>query len=315
MQDVKKQHFQIHGGCNIGARPIDLHIDNFKKMGIEVTENEEQIICNADHLKSAKIKLKFPSVGATENIILASIYAKGTTYILNAAKEPEIKDLANCLNKMGAKVYGAGTGKITIIGVSKLHKCIYKVMPDRIEAGTYLAMSAITGGTIRINNSNPNDLIEVLYKLKELGCKISISKNTIFLVAPKKLKSTNIKTQVYPGFPTDMQPIFTSLLNKAEGISRVEENIFENRFLFCDELNKMGASIDIEKNTIIIKGPANLNGAIVSSNDLRGGAALVTAALAANGKTEVKNAKYILRGYEDLTEKMTSLGATIKLIK
>ena len=284
-------------------------------MGISIIEKNDQIICNAKRIKPSKIKLEFPSVGATENIILASIYTKGTTYILNAAKEPEIKDLANCLNKMGAKVYGAGTSKITIIGVNNLNKCVYKVMPDRIEAGTYLAMTAITGGRIKINNVNPRDIIEVLYKLKDVGCKILVSTDSIILKAPKVLKATNLKTQVYPGFPTDMQPMFTALLTKSKGTSKVEENIFENRFLFCYELNKMGAKISINKKHIIINGTAYLKGESVSSNDLRGGAALVTAALAAKGITEIKNAGYILRGYENLEQKLTSLGAEIHFFR
>lgn len=306
--------FSFPGGCNIGKRPIDLHIEAFKTLGIDIKEQDEKIICKADKIKANKIKLKFPSVGATENSILASIYTEGTTQIINAAKEPEICDLANCLNKMGAKVYGAGTSKITVIGVKKLYKTSYRVMPDRIEAGTYLCMAAITNGNIKIQNANPKDLMEVLYKLKEIGCKISINKNEIMLNAPKKLKATNIKTKPYPGFPTDMQQIFTTVLTIAEGKSKVEENIFENRFLFCEELKKMGANIHINDNHIEITGIKQLQASYVKSNDLRGGASLVIAGLSAKGITTVENIEYISRGYEKVGEKLKKLGAEIKIV-
>lgn len=310
----KEATFSFPGGCNIGARPIDLHIEAFKRLGIDIKEYDEKIVCKADKIKANKIKLKFPSVGATENSILASIYTEGTTQIINSAREPEIRDLANCLNKMGAKVYGAGTSKITVIGVKNLYKTSYRVMPDRIEAGTYLCAAAITKGRIRIENSNPKDLMEVLYKLKEIGCKIAINKNDIILNAPKKLKATNIKTSPYPGFPTDMQQIFTTVLTKTDGKSLVEENIFENRFLFCNELIKMGANIQINNNHIEITGTNKLHGSIVKSNDLRGGAALVIAGLSAKGTTTVENVEYIARGYEKVKEKLTGLGAEIKLV-
>lgn len=311
---TKEATFSFPGGCNIGSRPIDLHIEAFKTLGIDIKEQDEKIICKANKIRTGEIKLKFPSVGATENAILASIYTEGTTQIINPAKEPEIRDLANCLNKMGAKVYGAGTSKITVIGVKKLHKTSYRVMPDRIEAGTYLCAAAITNGKIKIENANPKDLMEVLYKLKEIGCKIAISRNEIMLSAPKKLKNTNIKTKPYPGFPTDMQQIFTTVLTKAEGKSRVEENIFENRFLFCDELKKMGANIQTTQNHIEIIGVRVLQASTVKSNDLRGGASLVIAGLSANGDTVVENIEYILRGYENIQEKLTKLGAEIKKI-
>ncbi len=314
MEDLRKQHFHFHGGCNIGARPIDLHIEAFKTLGIDINEQDEKIICKADKIKASKIILKFPSVGATENAILASIYTEGTTQIINSAKEPEIRDLANCLNKMGAKVYGAGTSKITVIGVKKLYKTSYRVMPDRIEAGTYLCATAITNGRIKIENANPKDLMEVLYKLKEIGCKIIISRNEIILSSPKTLKSTNIKTNPYPGFPTDMQQIFTTILTKAKGKSKVEENIFENRFLFCNELSKMGAEIQIKYNHIEITGVKELKAATVKSNDLRGGASLVIAGLSASGNTIVENIEYISRGYEDMHKKLTKLGAEIKKV-
>lgn len=311
----KKATFSFPGGCNIGARPIDLHIKAFKELGIQVEEKNNEIVCNANEIQAKKIKLDFASVGATENIILASVYSKGTTYIYNAAKEPEIKDLANCLNKMGARIYGAGTSKIVIIGVNKLYATNYRIMPDRIEAGTYLCAAIMTKGNIIIKNTSPTDLMEVLYKLKEIGCKVTIKTDQIILRSPKRIKCTNITTKVYPGFPTDMQPIFTAVLTKAEGKSKIEENIFENRFEFCKELNKMGAEIKIDNHEILINGVRDLKNSVVESTDLRGGAALIIAGLSTKGTTIVKNAEYVLRGYEKLCEKLNSLGADIVLVR
>ena len=313
---MKRATFSFPGGCNIGARPINLHIKALKELGIRFTEKQNKIICATKTIRGAKLQLEFPSVGATENIILSSIYAKGVTRISNAAKEPEIKDLANCLKKMGAKIYGAGTSNIKIVGVNKLNPVQYKIMPDRIEAGTFLCGAAITHGKIRITNTNPSDLSNVLYKLKEIGCDISIKNNEICLKAPEKIKSISISTEPYPGFPTDLEPIFTALLTKAKGTSKIEENIFENRFEFCKELSKMGADIKINKNgrEISIKGVEKISGNVVKSKDLRGGASLVLEGLAAEGKTVVEDAEYILRGYEKLDEKLLSLGANIKII-
>ena len=313
----KKAQFSFPGGCNIGARPIDLHIKSLKKLGISFKEENSKIICKANIIHGANIKLDFPSVGATENIILASVYAKGVTHITNAAQEPEIIDLANCLNKMGAKIYGAGTKKITIIGVKKLNSTQYKIMPDRIEAGTYLCSAAITNGTIKLVNSNPKSLFNVLYTLKDMGCKISIKNDTIILSGPKKIKSKFITTNPHPGFPTDLEPIFTAVLTKAYGNSRIMENIFENRFEFCKELNKMGANIKINSDgrQIEIIGTQNIHGNTVKSKDLRGGASLVLEGLSANGTTIVEDAEYILRGYENLDKKLQQIGANIKLIK
>ncbi len=257
--------------------------------------------------------MDFPSVGATENIILASVYAEGITNITNAAMEPEIVDLANCLNKMGAKIEGAGTSNIKIIGVKKLKDISYNIMPDRIEAGTLLCMVAATGGKVRLKNINSEFLSPVLTKLEETGCKIDINKNEIDLYAPKRLKATDIKTMPYPGFPTDMQSVFSSILTVARGTSVIIENIFENRYRFMTELKKMGAKITTEGKTAVIKGVKKLNSAKVNSTDLRGGAALVTGALVAKGKTEITNIEYILRGYEKLDEKLRKLGANITL--
>lgn len=311
-----KAIFYYPGGCNIGKRPIDIHIDGFEKIGVNVKQFEDKIICETNKLKTNKIYLKFPSVGATENLILASVFIKGTTCIYNAAKEPEIKDLANCLNKMGARIYGAGTNKITIVGVKDLKKTSYRIMPDRIEAGTYLGIAAATKGSVELTNINPTDLVNVLYEFKKMGCRVSFNNNTIKLYGPKKIKSVNINTQVFPGIPTDMQPIFTSLLCVANGESVVQENIFEKRFEYCEELIKMGANIkQIDENKIIVKGINKLEGKRVYAKDLRGGASLIIAGLSANNETIIENAFYILRGYEKIDKKLKSIGANIKFVK
>ena len=309
----KEVRFSYPGGCDIGSRPIDLHLKSFEKLGINIIENAGFIVCKCDKILGANIDLDFPSVGATENIILASVYAEGITNITNAAMEPEIVDLANCLNKMGAKIEGAGTSNIKITGVKNLKDISYTIMPDRIEAGTLLCMVAITGGKVKLKNINSEIISPVLTKLEETGCKIDIGINEISLYAPKRLKSTDIKTMPYPGFPTDMQSVFSSILTISKGTSVIIENIFENRYRFMSELKKMGAKITIEGKTAVIKGIKKLHGAKVNSTDLRGGAALVTAALAINDKTEITNVEYILRGYEKLDKKLNGLGANITL--
>ena len=311
----KEATFAYPGGCNIGARPIDLHLDSFQKLGILIDEKEDYIHCSCKEIVGRRIKLKFPSVGATENIILASVYAKGATHITNAAKEPEIKDLAKCLNSMGAKVYGAGTSEITIFGVKKLHRTEYKIMSDRIETGTILATVAGAGGSVTVENTNPENLLTVLYSFKEMGCKISIRKDKISLKAPEKLKHIDISTEPYPGFPTDMQPIMGSILIKAEGKSTITENIFENRFKYAEELVRMGANITQNDKKLEIVGVDKLEGKDVMSKDLRGGAALVIAGLMSEGVTKVENIEYILRGYENLDTKLKSLGANIEIKK
>lgn len=309
----KEVKFSYPGGCDIGARPIDLHLKSFEKLGVNITENAGFIVCKCDKIIGANIDLDFPSVGATENIILASVYAEGVTNISNAAMEPEIVDLANCLNSMGAKIEGAGTSNVKITGVKNLKSISYKIMPDRIEAGSLLCMTAITGGKIKLNNCRPEHIIPVLNKLEESGCLVDKKDNSVILVAPKKLKAVDIKTMPYPGFPTDMQSVFGAMLTLSRGTSVIVENIFENRYKYMAELKKMGAKITIEGKTAIIKGVRRLSGAKVVSTDLRGGAALVTAALAAKGKTEVTDVEYILRGYERLDEKLRKLGANISL--
>ena len=308
----RKAVFTYPGGCDIGARPIDLHLKAFEKLGVTVNEESGYIKCETDKIIGTDIQLDFPSVGATENIMLASVFAKGTTKIINAAMEPEIIDLQNALNSMGAKIKGAGSNNIIIKGVEKLKDLSYNIIPDRIEAGTLLCMTAITNGSITLKKVNPEHIQTLLNKLEEMGCKLKISKNEIIMQAPKKLKPIDIKTLPYPGFPTDMQSIIAAILTVAKGTSIVVENIFENRFKYASELKKMGAKITIEGKTAVIKGTRRLSGSTVKATDLRGGAALVTAALNARGKTYVENIEYILRGYENLEEKLKSLGANIK---
>lgn len=309
----KKVTFTYPGGCDIGSRPIDLHLKSFEKLGVNVKEEFGELICKADEIVGTDIHLDFPSVGATENIMLASVLAKGITKINNAAMEPEIIDLQNALNSMGAKISGAGTNNIIIKGVEKLKDLSYNIIPDRIEAGTLLCATAITGGNIKLKKVIPEHIETLTNKLEEMGCEIQINKNEIFLKSPKKLKAVDIKTLPYPGFPTDLQSIVGTVLTIAKGTSIIIENIFENRYKYLTELTKMGAKSTIEGRTAVIKGVRRLNNANVKATDLRGGAALVIAALNAKGKTYVENIEYILRGYENLDQKLKSLGANIKV--
>lgn len=309
----KKVTFTYPGGCDIGSRPIDLHLKSFEKLGVNVKEEFGELICKADEIVGTDIHLDFPSVGATENIMLASVLAKGITKINNAAMEPEIIDLQNALNSMGAKISGAGTNNIIIKGVEKLKDLSYNIIPDRIEAGTLLCATAITGGNIKLKKVIPEHIETLTNKLEEMGCEIQINKNEIFLKSPKKLKAVDIKTLPYPGFPTDLQSIVGTVLTIAKGTSIIIENIFENRYKYLTELTKMGAKSTIEGRTAVIKGVRRLNNANVKATDLRGGAALVLAALNAKGKTYVENIEYILRGYENLDQKLKSLGANIKV--
>ena len=308
----KEVVFSYPGGCEIGARPIDLHLSAFKKLGINIEEKGGFIHCKCDKIIGTEIDLDFPSVGATENIILLAVFAEGTTTIINAAMEPEIEDLAEFLNKMGAKIEGAGTNVVKIIGVKSLKEVSYKVMPDRIEAGTYLCMVAATGGKAKILNARAEHITPIIHKLEECGCNIMVQNKEIQIDAPKKLKAVDIKTMPYPGFPTDMQSIFAAMLCVSKGTSVVVENIFENRYKYITELRKMGAKAQIEGKTLIIKGARHLNCANVEAKDLRGGAALVLAGLVSKGKTRVDNIQYIRRGYEGLEQKLERLGAKIR---
>lgn len=311
----RKAKFSYPGGCDIGTRPIDLHLKGFEKLGINIEESGGFINCYADKIVGSNIHLDFPSVGATENIILASIFAEGETVITNAAMEPEIVDLQDFLNRMGAKVEGAGTTAIRIKGVKNLKSVSYNIMPDRIEAGTMLCMAAATGGKIVLNNVRIEHISPIIHKLEEAGNKIFVEKNKMILEGAKRLKAVDIKTMPYPGFPTDMQSVFVSMLCTAKGTSMMVENIFENRYKYVNELGRMGAKITIEGKVAIIKGVRKLTAAEVTSTDLRGGAALVAAALVAKGNSQINNIEHILRGYENLDKKLNKLGACVKIEK
>ena len=306
-----KANFSYPGGCEIGSRPIDLHLKGFEKLGINIKEEYGEIICNSEKIKGTQIHLDFPSVGATENIILAACLAEGITILTNAAKEPEIEDLVKFLNKAGAKIKGAGTDRIEIAGVKKLTEISYNIMPDRIEAGTYLVAGAITGGNVRIVNANTMHIEPILNKLEEANCILEIGKDYVQIKAPRRIKSVDIKTMPYPGFPTDMQSIFGALLSTAKGTSIITENIFENRYKYVQELNRMGARINVEGRTAIIKGTKRIQGANVVASDLRGGAALIIEGLIAKGITQIDNIHYVLRGYENIEDKLKKLGAKI----
>lgn len=302
------------GGCELGPRPIDMHISALRKMGVRITEKHGALICDAPGgITGTKINLPFPSVGATENIILAAAKAKGETIIYNAAREPEIKDLANFLNKCGAKIKNAGQSKIIIEGVAKLSGCEYSIMPDRIAAGTYIAAIAATRGEGIINRVNSEDMESFLPVFEQMGCKLYPYSNKIYINAAHKLSSVKtIRTMPHPGFPTDIQAITMAVLAKAQGTSVFVENIFESRFRHVDALCKMGADIRVEGKAAIIEGVDELSGARVGSTDLRGGAALVVAALSAAGKSEIYEISHIDRGYEAIENYLTALGADIK---
>ena len=306
-------NFSYPGGCEIGARPIDLHMRAFRKMNINVRENRGYIYCDTESVKNSEVNLDFPSVGATENIMLLSVLGEGSTVIKNAAREPEIVDLQNMLNKMGAKVKGAGSNIICIEGVKKLRDVTYTIMPDRIEAGTFLCMGVATKGHVILDNVNPEHISSIISKLEETKAKIYVKENSIELIGSSKIMGIDtIKTMPYPGFPTDMQSQFVSMLTISKGTSIVTENIFENRFKYVSELIRMGAKINIEGRTVIIKGVKKLEGALIEAHDLRGGAALVIAGLVANGSTKLIGIRHILRGYENLDNKLLLLGASIK---
>ena len=310
-----KARSSMPGGCAIGARPVDLHLKGFRSLGVnvDVEENDEytDIFAHADNLAGNKIYLDFPSVGATQNIILAAVLAQGETVIDNAAMEPEIVDMVNFLNKMGAKIYGAGTSTIRIRGVEKLFGATHQIMPDRIEAGTFMVAAAATHGDIILNNVIVSHMRPVIAKLREAGCDIYEETDTLRIVATKKLKPIKVKTLPYPGFPTDMQAQFMALETIIEGKSEVIETVFENRFMHVDELRKLGANIDVEDRTATVKGVEKLHGAEVRATDLRAGAALVIAALCASGDTKLSDIYHIDRGYEDFEEKFRSLGAKV----
>ncbi|MFR6055403.1 MAG: UDP-N-acetylglucosamine 1-carboxyvinyltransferase [Eubacteriales bacterium] len=302
------------GGCDIGLRPIDLHLAGLKQMGVRVGEFGGEIVCKADKLTGGDIYFDFPSVGATENIILAAVLAEGRTVIHNAAKEPEVEDLQNFINSMGGKVAGAGSSVITVDGVKKLHGTEYKPLFDRIEAGTYLVAAAATGGSVEISNCNPEKISALLHKLCDNTCKITLNNDIIYLKSGSIRKSFNIETLPYPGFPTDMQAQMVALAAVSSGISVIRENIFETRFRHVRELNRMGANIVVKDRVAIVSGVKELSGAKVTAHDLRGGAALVVAGLNARGVTIIEDVRHVERGYYKPEEKFRALGADFEKI-
>ncbi len=303
------------GGCAIGTRPIDLHLKGFEALGVKIEQGHGYIEASApEGMTGANIYLDFPSVGATENIMMAAAMANGTTVLENPAEEPEIVDLANYLNQMGARVRGAGTNVITIEGVSELHGVQHSVIPDRIEAGTYMIAAAMTGGDVIIENVLPEHQKPLIAKLREAGALVEEDIDRIHVVGSGKLKAVDIKTLPYPGFPTDMQAQMMAMLSVAEGRSKITETVFENRFMHVVELNRMGANITTEGRSAVISGPAHLTGCIVRATDLRAGAAMILAGLVAEGATEICDIYHIDRGYEEIAAKLTRLGADIKRV-
>ena len=304
----------LPGGCEIGSRPIDLHLKGFKALGAEVEIEHGVVEVKGENLTGAKIYLDYPSVGATSNIMMAAVMAEGQTMIENVAREPEIIDLANYLNVMGAKIKGAGTDVIRIEGVEELHGGEYTIIPDRIEAGTYMMAAAITGGNLNIDNVLVEHVKPLIAKLKEMGVEIEEDVNSVIVRADKELTSVDIKTLPYPGFPTDMQSQFMALLTQSRDSSLVVETVFENRFGHVDELQRMGAEIKIDGRTAMVK-HTKLSGAKVKATDLRAGAALILAGLVADGETEIADIHHIERGYEEIVSKFKAVGADIKQIE
>ncbi|MCT4596654.1 MAG: UDP-N-acetylglucosamine 1-carboxyvinyltransferase [Vallitalea sp.] len=307
----KEAEVALPGGCNIGSRPIDQHIKGFEALGANVDVMHGMIVAKASQLIGTNIFLDVVSVGATINIMLAAVLASGTTTIENAAKEPHIVDVANFLNSMGADIKGAGTDVIKINGVKELHGAEYMIIPDQIEAGTYMVAGAITGGDVTVTNIIPKHMEAISAKLSEMGVVIEEYDEAIRVIANEPLKNIHVKTLPYPGFPTDMQPQMTAILSKTSGTSIMTESIFENRFSYTNELNRMGANIKVEGNTAVIEGVAQLTGAEVSAPDLRAGAGIVLAALAAKGETTITGVEYIDRGYEHLENKLRGIGANV----
>jgi UDP-N-acetylglucosamine 1-carboxyvinyltransferase len=311
----KKAVIYTPGGCALGKRPIDIHLEALKKMGVQITCEEDKIICTGAPV-GTELKLRYPSVGATENLVLAAVSARGTTVIKNCAREPEIAAMADFLNMAGAKIKGAGTDKITIEGVSRLNRCEYTVPGDRIESATFLCAAAITGGELFVRGVPSNKLTPIIGVLRGMGCVIKDFKDAVYIDAPKRLSAVKaVVTAPYPAFPTDVQPQITAVLATATGQSCVMETVFEARNKHINELNKMGANIRCESgNCFVINGVDTLKGTQLTAEDLRGGAALTLAALAAEGESRVKNIHYIQRGYEKFEDKLREIGAEIRTI-
>ena len=314
-----KARVSLPGGCAIGSRPVDLHIKGLQAMGAKIHIEHGYIEATTEHLPNKRLQgaryyMDLVTVTGTENLMMAAALASGTTVLENAAKEPEVVDMAECLIKMGAKISGAGTDTITIQGVDKLNGAEHQVVCDRIEAGTYMVAAAMTGGEVRLNNVQEHLLDAVIEKLREAGAKVTCEKNSITVKSDGKLKAVNIRTAPHPAFPTDMQAQFMALNTVAEGVSKVTETIFENRFMHVQEMQRLGASIDIDGNTALVKGVSHLDGATVMATDLRASASLVLAGLVANGQTVIERIYHLDRGYENLEEKFNALGANVKRV-
>ena len=305
------------GGCELGPRPIDLHLSALEKLGVEITESGGCLNCRAPHgVKGAYVSLAFPSVGATENVMLAAVCSEGTTVIANAAREPEISDLAAYLNRCGGRIYGAGESCVIIDGVKELYGSEHRVMPDRIVSATYLAAAAVTGGNITLKGVENTHILPMLSPFEESGCQVRQLGGALNLTAPCRLSAVkHIRTMPYPGFPTDAQPVVMSMAAVGKGTSIFVENIFENRYKHSSELQRLGANIKVEGKVAVVEGVERLTGAPVQAADLRGGAALVVAGLAAVGRTEVSGTEYIRRGYEDIAGKLADLGARIREVE
>ena len=309
----KKVSISHPGGCDIGNRPIDLHISGLKQLGVKIKEYHSILICDGSEMKAGEVHLDFASVGATENLMMSAVFLNGTTKITNSAKEPEIVDLQNFLNSMGCKISGAGTSEIIIEGVKKLKSVNYSPIGDRIVAGTYLIATAMCGGDLTLKNISTSQLTSLTKKLTQAGCDLTIKKDSIRLISNGKLTAIpTTETQIYPGFPTDLQAQFMAMQTVSNGVSTIVETIFENRYRHAGELIKMGANIRLHDRVAIITGVENLNGAPVEATDLRGGASLVLAGLKANGYTTIDNIYHIERGYEDIVKNLSNLGANIK---
>ena len=312
---IGKARISMPGGCAIGARPIDIHLKGFEALGVKIEQGHGYIEASApEGLKGTSIYFDFPSVGATENIMMAASLAEGTTILENAAEEPEIVDLANYLNKMGAKIRGAGTDTIRIEGVDKLHGADYTIIPDRIEAGTYMIAAAMTGGEVVVENVLPEHQKPLIAKLREAGAVVEEDIDKVRVIGKNPLKAVSIKTLPYPGFPTDMQAQMMAMMVIAEGRSKVTETVFENRFMHVVELNRMGAQISTEGRSAVIDGPCKLTGCDVRATDLRAGAAMILAGLVAEGTTRIGDLHHIDRGYENIVAKLKNMGADIERV-
>ncbi|MCL1906211.1 MAG: UDP-N-acetylglucosamine 1-carboxyvinyltransferase, partial [Clostridiales bacterium] len=311
----KKAKFIYPGGCEIGSRPIDLHLKGLRELNITITEEDDEIFCVSDEIRGARIFLDYPSVGATENIIMAAVLANGHTIIGNAACEPEIVDLSNMLSAMGAKIKGAGTNVIRITGVKKLNPARHTVIPDRIEAGSFMVVAAATKGELIITNVITEHIKSIIAKLQEAGVTVEEGYDGVHVIGNRRLLPVDLKTMPYPGFPTDMQAQFMALLTLAGGASVITETVFENRFRHAGELKKMCADIKTNGHSAVINGIKRLRGAAVEATDLRAGAAMIVAALAAEGVTSIGNVHHIERGYENICGKLAAVGAGIKVVE